>query len=139
MVELFPVVCAETGVSHNGIEVRLTFLNLKNVQQKIFSLVEATFIFENGQVAKLSSIPAEFRSLFEEIHKVAQQFRNLVEWDLASFTALLVLQYLGVSEGKIFFHKITYLCLKMKLLSKFSRFRVNIKSKNFEKSSSFQP
>uniref|UniRef100_A0A914BUX2 Uncharacterized protein n=1 Tax=Acrobeloides nanus TaxID=290746 RepID=A0A914BUX2_9BILA len=62
------------------------------------NLVEATFIFENGQVAKLSSIPAEFRSLFEEIHKVAQQFRNLVEWDLASFTALLVLQYLGVSE-----------------------------------------
>lgn len=58
-------------------------------------------MFEDGQAAKLSSIPNEFRKFFEEVYKFGQEFRNLVEWDLPSFAALMVLQYLGVSEGRI--------------------------------------
>uniref|UniRef100_A0AC35TYS3 Nuclear receptor domain-containing protein n=1 Tax=Rhabditophanes sp. KR3021 TaxID=114890 RepID=A0AC35TYS3_9BILA len=48
----------------------------------------------SGLYLNLSQIPEEINGFFRAVHKISLQFKNQLDWDLSSFSCLIVLQLL---------------------------------------------
>ncbi|KAI6241489.1 hypothetical protein M3Y99_00306700 [Aphelenchoides fujianensis] len=79
------------------------FFAIKHVyrmcEMKSLSIADG-FFFDDGTVASLSNMPPELAQLFVAISSCVDEFRSSVDWDPASISSLLVLQFLAVGPDE---------------------------------------